>query len=66
MGEIDEFSRYRDMTEAADIIPTYAFRVVFGLDNFGDITLCINQVGTIEGMTLLGVFETLKARLLEA
>jgi hypothetical protein len=64
--ELEDFEEYIDMIEAADMIPQYAFRVVVGFDKDSQTTLCVNRVGTIETMTLLGVFETLKARIMEA
>ena len=68
MGEMKNvFIEYGDLAEAADIkIPTYGLRVLWGIDSDGDFTLCTNHVGTIEGITLVGLLETLKARLLEA
>jgi len=64
--ELDEFEDYADMLDATEIIPQYGIRVLVGLDKDSEIVLCINRVGTIETMTLLGVLETLKARILEA
>ena len=64
--DVDEFEEYRDMIDEADMIPQYAFRVVVGFDKDSATTLCLNRVGSIEALTLLGVFETLKARIMEA
>jgi hypothetical protein len=68
MGEVDNaFVDFGDLAQAADIkIPTYGLRVLWGIDSDGDFTLCSNHVGTIEGVTLVGLLETLKVRLLEA
>lgn len=68
MGEVDNvFVDFADLAQAADIkIPTYGLRVLWGIDSDGDFTLCSNHVGTIEGVTLVGLLETLKVRLLEA
>lgn len=68
MGEVDNvFVDFTDLAQAADIkIPTYGLRVLWGIDSDGDFTLCSNHVGTIEGVTLVGLLETLKVRLLEA
>ncbi len=68
MGAIkDSFIDYEDMAQASDIqIPTYGLRLLWGIDSDGDFTLCSNHVGTIEGITLVGLLETLKVRLLEA
>lgn len=61
------FLDFADLAEASDIqIPTYGLRVLWGIDSDGDFTLCSNHVGTIEGVTLVGLLETLKVRLLEA
>jgi hypothetical protein len=61
------FLDFADLAEASDIqIPTYGLRVLWGIDSDGDFTLCSNHVGTIEGITLVGLLETLKVRLLEA
>lgn len=64
--DLDDFAEYQDMIEEAEMIPQYAFRVVVGFDKNSQTTLCLNRVGTIEALTLLGVFETLKARIMEA
>lgn len=68
MGAIkDGFLDFTDLAEASDIqIPTYGLRILWGIDSDGDFTLCSNHVGTIEGVTLVGLLETLKVRLLEA
>ena len=68
MGAIkDGFFDFTDLAEASDIqIPTYGLRILWGIDSDGDFTLCSNHVGTIEGVTLVGLLETLKVRLLEA
>lgn len=66
LGGVEDFSPYNDMIEATDLVPTYGLRVIVGLDYDGVLALCINQVGTIDGVTLLGVLEALKHRLLEA
>ena len=68
MGSMkDGFVDFADIAEAADIqIPTYGLRILWGIDSDGDFTLCSNHVGTIEGITLVGLLETLKVRLLEA
>ena len=68
MGAVkDAFLDFADLAEASDIqIPSYGLRVLWGIDADGDFTLCTNHVGTIEGITLVGLLETLKARLLEA
>lgn len=63
---VDDFYEYEDMLEATELIPQFGMRVLVGLDKDSEIVLCINRVGTIETMTLLGVLETLKARILEA
>jgi hypothetical protein len=61
------FLDFADLAEASDIqIPTYGLRLLWGIDSDGDFTLCSNHVGTIEGVTLVGLLETLKVRLLEA
>lgn len=61
------FADFADLAEASDIqIPTYGLRILWGIDSDGDFTLCSNHVGTIEGITLVGLLETLKVRLLEA
>lgn len=61
------FLDFAELAEAADIqIPTYGLRVLWGIDSDGEFTLCSNHVGTIEGITLVGLLETLKVRLLEA
>ena len=61
------FLDFADLAEASDIqIPTYGLRILWGIDSDGDFTLCSNHVGTIEGVTLVGLLETLKVRLLEA
>lgn len=63
----DVFLDFVELAEVADIqIPTYGLRVLWGIDSSGDFTLCSNHVGTIEGVTLVGLLETLKVRLLEA
>ena len=64
--ELDEFEDFADMLDATEIIPQYGIRVLVGLDKDSEIVLCVNRVGTIETMTLLGVFETLKKRIMEA
>jgi len=68
MGQMKNgFLNFADLAEASDIqIPTYGLRVLWGIDSDGDFTLCSNHVGTIEGITLVGLLETLKVRLLEA
>jgi hypothetical protein len=68
MGQMKNgFLDFADLAEASDIqIPTYGLRVLWGIDSDGDFTLCSNHVGTIEGITLVGLLETLKVRLLEA
>ena len=68
MGQMKNgFLDFADLAEASDIqIPTYGLRVLWGIDADGDFTLCTNHVGTIEGITLVGLLETLKVRLLEA
>lgn len=68
MGAIKgAFLDFADLAEASDIqIPTYGLRILWGIDSDGDFTLCSNHVGTIEGVTLVGLLETLKVRLLEA
>jgi hypothetical protein len=68
MGQMKNgFLDFADLAEASDIqIPTYGLRVLWGIDSDGDFTLCSNHVGTIEGVTLVGLLETLKVRLLEA
>lgn len=68
MGAMKEgFLDFKDLAEASDIqIPTYGLRILWGIDSDGDFTLCSNHVGTIEGVTLVGLLETLKVRLLEA
>lgn len=61
------FLDFAELAEAANIqIPTYGLRVLWGMDSNGEFTLCSNHVGTIEGITLVGLLETLKVRLLEA
>lgn len=61
------FLDFAELAEAANIqIPTYGLRVLWGIDSDGEFTLCSNHVGTIEGITLVGLLETLKVRLLEA
>lgn len=61
------FLDFAELAEAANIqIPTYGLRVLWGMDSDGEFTLCSNHVGTIEGITLVGLLETLKVRLLEA
>lgn len=61
------FLDFAELAEVSDIqIPTYGLRVLWGIDSNGDLTLCSNHVGTIEGITLVGLLETLKVRLLEA
>lgn len=63
----DVFIDFTDLAEASDIkIPTYGLRVLWGIDSDGDFTLCSNHVGSIEGITLIGLLETLKVKLLEA
>lgn len=63
----DAFLDFADLAEASDIqIPTYGLRVLWGIDSDGDFTLCSNHVGSIEGITLIGLLETLKVKLLEA
>ena len=68
MGAIkNAFLDFAELAEASDIqIPTYGLRVLWGIDSEGDFTLCTNHVGSIEGITLIGLLETLKVRLLEA
>lgn len=66
MGEVDDFEFYADMTDHTDLLPTYGLRVMLGLDSDGEMAIVVHQVGTIEGITLLGVLEKLKHRLLEA
>ena len=68
MGAVkNAFLDFAELAEASDIqIPTYGLRVLWGIDSEGDFTLCSNHVGTIEGITLIGLLETLKVRLLEA
>jgi hypothetical protein len=68
MGEMkDTFVDFSDLAQASDIqIPTYGLRVLWGIDSDGDFTLCSNHVGSIEGITLIGLLETLKVKLLEA
>ena len=68
MGAIkNNFLDFAELAEVSDIqIPTYGLRVLWGIDSEGDFTLCSNHVGTIEGITLVGLLETLKVRLLEA
>ena len=68
MGAIkDTFLDFAELAEVSDIqIPTYGLRVLWGIDSEGDFTLCSNHVGSIEGITLIGLLETLKVRLLEA
>jgi len=68
MGAVkDVFIDFADLAEAADVqIPSYGRRVLWGIDSDGDFTLCSNHVGSIEGITLIGLLETLKVRLLEA
>ena len=68
MGQMKNgFLDFADLAEASDIqIPSYGLRVLWGIDSNGDFTLCSNHVGTIEGVTLVGLLETLKVRLLEA
>lgn len=62
-----KFHNYEDMIEESGVsIPTFGLRVLWGIDSDGDFTLCSAHVGSIEGITLIGVLETLKARLLEA
>lgn len=63
---VDEFEPFTDMCERSELLPTYGLRVVMGLDTDGQMAMAIQQVGTIEGITLLGVLEALKHRLLEA
>lgn len=63
---VSEFEDFEDMIESSELLPVYGLRVLVGLDKDSEITLCLNKVGTIEPMTLLGVFETIKARILEA
>ena len=61
------FADFADLAEASDIqIPTYGLRILWGIDSDGDFTLCSNHVGSIEGITLIGLLETLKVKLLEA
>lgn len=63
----DIWLEFGDMAEEAEIeIPSFGLRVLWGIDKNGDYTLCSSHVGTIEGITLIGLLETLKARLLEA
>jgi hypothetical protein len=63
----DQFAEFDDMAEEANVkIPTFALRVLWGIDSDGDFTLCSSHVGSIEGITLIGLLETLKSRLLEA
>jgi hypothetical protein len=68
MGALkDTFLDFAELAEASDIqIPTYGLRVLWGIDSEGDFTLCTNHVGSIEGITLIGLLETLKVKLLEA
>ena len=68
MGAIkNNFLDFAELAEVSDIqIPTYGLRVLWGIDSEGDFTLCSNHVGSIEGITLIGLLETLKVRLLEA
>lgn len=68
MGTIkNNFLDFAELAEVSDIqIPTYGLRVLWGIDSEGDFTLCSNHVGSIEGITLIGLLETLKVRLLEA
>jgi hypothetical protein len=68
MGAIkNNFLDFAELAEVSDIqIPTYGLRVLWGIDSEGDFTLCSNHVGSIEGITLIGLLETLKVKLLEA
>ena len=64
---VKKFDEFADMAEEAEImIPSYGLKVLWGVDKDGDYTLCATHVGTIEGITLIGLLETLKKRLLEA
>ena len=66
-GLDNKFTEFNDMATEANIqIPSFGLRVLWGIDSDGDFTLCSAHVGSIEGITLIGVLETLKARLLEA
>lgn len=64
---VKSFEEFADMADEANIaLPSYGLRVLWGVDKDGDYTLCATHVGTIEGITLIGLLETLKQRLLEA
>lgn len=66
MESVDDFFEYSDIIDRMNVLPVYGIRILVGLDDSGDYTFCLNHVGTIEGVTLLGLLELAKARLLEA